>query len=715
MGDPNRPMKKNTTQVPPKNPSESHLTTPIIPTAFPVSSFIPNFPSGAGAGVGFGHSHSFSAPSANLSHSQSFPDLATVGSASRRRHPQQVDIASHEQFPTLAAGIQVKQSKRKHPKKKELDEDKLGEGSNSGAVIAEVKGVETEKVGVRGGGGELVIPVPHLTQQQTPSSSPRYQPTNPASQASPSTPTLPLFSTGSPVDQGQYQFGPPTSTSNSPQFETASSSFQAGQVGQPQAGPSSQTRPSSQPGPSKFIPSPLQATSPSLQNPFQSSPSNHTASPFHSYTQSPAPMADNPSPRPARWAMSPQEVDQCIFNIMNNLNPLYSTDVFTQAALNAGLPDPNTMLRTSLTARRAGVPDPNAQYWTQGHTPAQALYSGPAGYWEDLDPPTEPIFLTERQQMRLGFAIHKLGSRGLKSVIEFTRYVCLRNLMAAWEETDINKIWHKYKMKGTDLFGGIPYSLNRKVQVLMTHIERAEEYCTIQLQNLQQKNEAEMTKKTATLKVDQESTDERQGNWKGKEKALPSHENNPPGNVLFTGVQAHESGEAQGKGRGKWADKKSPGKGNNGSTFVNGQESTRKRLANFQLDLRFKSFVTILQLARIWNEADYGWFVDTLQDFGFPKMMRARYELLESDMQSSLIAKWSPGEDSAPVQDLRGGNIGAGGGAGLARPGPPPGFGPPRPSGGPESRFGSTGPHGGHGGGFGGQGGGFAGGSSRYF
>ncbi|EGX50376.1 hypothetical protein AOL_s00076g140 [Orbilia oligospora ATCC 24927] len=666
MGDPNRPMKKNTTQVPPTHLSASHLTTPIIPTAFPVSSFISNFPSGAGAGVGVGsgHSHSFSAPGANLSHSLSFPDLATIGSASRRRHTQQVDITSHEQFPTLAAGIQVKQSKRKHPKKKEFDEDKVGEGSNSSAVIAEVKRVETEKVGVRGGGGELVVPVPHSTQQQTPPSSPRYQPTNPASQASPSTPTLPLFPTGSPVDQGQYQLGPPTSTSTSLQFETSSPSFQAGQVGQPQAGPSSQTRPSSQPGPSTFIPSPLQATSPSLQNPFQSSPSNHTASPFHSYSQSPAPMADNPSPRPARWAMSPQEVDQCIFNIMNNLNPLYLTDVFTQAALNAGLPDPNAMLRTSLTARRAGVPDPNAQYWTQGHTPAQALYSGPAGYWEDLDPPTEPIFLTERQQMRLGFAIHKLGSRGLKSVIEFTRYVCLRNLMAAWEEPDVDKIWHKYKMKGADLFGGIPYSLNRKVQVLMTHIERAEEYCTIQLQNLQQKNEAEMTKKTATLKVDQESTDERQGNWKGKEKAFPSHENSPPGNALFTGVQAHESGEAQGKGKGRWADKRSPGKGNNGSTFINGQESTWKKLANSQLDLRFKSFVTILQLARIWNEADYGWFVDTLQDFGFPKMMRARYELLESDMQSSLVAKWPPGEDSAPVQDLRSGNIGGGGGAG---------------------------------------------------
>ncbi|KAK6510931.1 hypothetical protein TWF506_010019 [Arthrobotrys conoides] len=698
MADPNRPTKKNAPKSPAAQLSASDLTTPLIPTAFPVSSFIANFPSGAP------YSSGLSVPNTRLSHSQSSPDLTTVGSASRRRYPQQADITSHEQFPTLAAGIQVKHSKRRWKSdRRDFDEEKAIEGSGSGVGIAETKRVETEKVdapGMKPGEG---VPVPSFNQQQTPTSSPRYLPTNPASQAGPSTSPYPQLPTGNLLHQGQYPPGPFSSVSNSPQFETANSSFQAGltgpigsyqHLGLLQAGPPTQTRPSPQPGPSTFTPPLFQATTPSLQNPFQPSPSISTASPFYSQAQSPATMAENTPQRPARWAMSPDEVDRCIFNIMNNLNPLYSTDVFTQAAVRAGLPDPNAMLRTSLAAQRAGAPDPNAQYWSHGNTPAQTLYADPPAEWEDLDPPTEPIYLTEAQHMKLGFAIHKLGPQGLRELIEFTRYVCLRSLMAAWEEPDINKIWHKYNMKGTDLFGGLPYSLNRKVQILMTHIERAEEHCAIQLQKWA---EADMAKRMATLTVDQQGADDKQGNGKGKEKAVPSHENNPPGNATSTDIRVQEPGEVQGKGKGKMTDKKSPGKSSRGSPLVSGQDSGARRLTNVQLDQHLKSFATILQLAGIWNKGEYAWYVDTLQDFGFPKMMRSRHALLESDMHGSFIAKWAYGQDSAPVQNLRGGR----GGAGSTRPGAPPGFGPPGPSG---RSFGSAGPRGGRGGGgFGGH------------
>ncbi|KAK6497779.1 hypothetical protein TWF481_012181 [Arthrobotrys musiformis] len=494
---------------------------------------------------------------------------------------------------------------------------------------------------------------------------------------------------GNITPQDQYQPGPSPSTSISPGFQTANSSFHADRSAQLTPVPYSRapsfrsggflspflTPPSGGPGPSTPISPSSRPPPPPSSGQFQLQPPQPPPSVIEHQSaqpqgQTPVQMPGDPPPhpplRPPRRALSPTEVDRTMWNIMQNLNPIYSSDTFARSAYQAGLEDPGKLIRASISANRSGLRDPHAHLWSYNGEPAQAVWTKEEYDWDEVDAPDE-VYLNEVQEMKLRFAIHKLGLHGLEELIASTRFYVLRVLVAAFEETDVNQIWKKYVTIGRDPCAGYSYSLNRKVQVLMTHLRQAGRHCFLQFQKKYQMGVVNPMSSLAIRSQETEPRDE-QSNGKGKGKVVVStRENDHP--------------------KGKTIDKKSPpgnssriqplvssGNGSNGSSSNKG--SPKKRLTNVPFDSGYKSFAMILQLASIWDENKYRWYIDAFEEFKFTELIRLRKDIMEGNGNPH---EWNFRKEFDPrvpyeVASRSGGGIG--GATGLGRPGPssgPPG------------------------------------------
>ncbi|KAK6354344.1 hypothetical protein TWF730_008751 [Orbilia blumenaviensis] len=569
-------------------------------------------------------------------------------------HSRQVDISSHEEFPTLAAVSQVKKPKRGFHKgkveRKDMEEDQQriyirenggGGGGSSGVSIgapgfnadmseAEEETPKTLDINQASIKPHSVNTTSHHQLLSRPFSALLSQtfafPLHPSSRTPPSSqthsssvnPSTPISNHLQTVNTASPYSNPRNSSlgiavqvsqlaSTPIHFRTRHLPLPAAtnlQLHSSRASSSLLELPPTPTGARTSTPSIYRVESPQSQDKSQSESSGYFDLPTDPHSPPSKMSTEGRNKIRPRWSSSSEEVGRAMYNVLNNLNPLYLSDAFNKAARELGVKDPNSVLRASIVSRMDGIPDPHTLMWS-GPCPAQTLFAEPVTPWEDFGPPNEQVFLSEEQLMKLDFAIHKLGPAGLRDTIEYVRYTCLRNLLAAWGEDDVNKIWRKYQTNGTNLFGGYPYSLSRKVQILMQHIEGAEQHITSQLNKRQF------------------------GSARG-DAAGPSNRN-PHGMTSSTDNKVQRTGRIQPKPKGRGAGKRSPGRK---TTSPTAQTST-----NVELSSESKSFVVVLQLGAIWNPEKYQWYVSSFEESEFAEMMRARHRVFEAGKAGKGIAQ----------------------------------------------------------------------------
>ncbi|KAK6529800.1 hypothetical protein TWF281_008959 [Arthrobotrys megalospora] len=522
------------------------------------------------------------APSTTNTAATTATTTTPIAKPAGRRH-KTVDISSHEEFPTLAAGSQVRKSKR-------------GFGS-SAASLQMRREKEKEKEGgsqqggVGGSGGAAVPPLPPppfppatttttttaaATEVKTKKSDEEEKEEEEEGKEQKKVKSPKINSLAAAAAAAEREalaattLNQPTSQSTFPQFQTTTPPPRAGlplqarplsQAGLPfQAGPSSQAGLPLRASPLSQAGIPLQAGLPA----------------FHASLQ-----ATTGTERPDRWVMTPEEAHRAVYNIVHNLMPGFSTDIFDQAMQNRG----------GLTLGE------EEDYQTQ-----------------------ERVFATEHQNMRLRFAMCDLKQLGLHDAIEFALLKCAQNLMAKWYEPDINKIMYDFRERVR--LGSMDRVIGNKMRILLEHSTRAKKYVVAKLRKMwvrQQAEEAAAAAAAAAAEAKAEAAggpsapadNQDQENLgtgrKAKQKIEPSDDQEDPESEPAT-----VSGDCDGPAN---------------------EESTDENTPTWELSPTKKSFVTMLQLAALWDNDKYKAYIAEFEPSRYTRMMKKRVITYEGDWE----------------------------------------------------------------------------------